>query len=54
MSEIRALIDELLAPRFSLDEAQCAQFARYYELLVDWNTTACCCLRMSALPTARA
>lgn len=38
MSEIRALIDELLAPRFLLDEAQCAQFARYYEMLVDWNT----------------
>ena len=38
MSEIRALIDELLTPRFALDEAQCAQFARYYEMLVDWNT----------------
>lgn len=38
MSEIRALIDGLLAPHFALDEAQCAQFARYYEMLVDWNT----------------
>lgn len=38
MSDIRALIDELLAQRFALDEAQCAQFARYYEMLVDWNT----------------
>ena len=38
MSEIRALIDALLAPRFALNATQCAQFARYYEMLVDWNT----------------
>lgn len=38
MSEIRALIDELLQARFSLDAAQCDKLARYYEMLVDWNT----------------
>ena len=38
MSEIRSYIDELLKPRFRLNDTQCAQFATYYELLVDWNT----------------
>lgn len=38
MSEIRALIDCHLASRFALNETQCAQFERYFELLVDWNS----------------
>ena len=38
MSDIRALIESVLAPRFGLSEAQCGQFERYYELLVDWNS----------------
>lgn len=38
MREIETLIATVLAPRFALNEVQCAQFARYYEMLVDWNT----------------
>lgn len=38
MSEIRSLIDTTLAARFHLNAEQCDQFARYYVLLVDWNT----------------
>ena len=38
MSEIMTLIEQELAPRFSLSAAQCEQFARYYALLVDWNS----------------
>lgn len=38
MNEILLLIEETLAPRFGLDGTQCAQFARYYALLADWNT----------------
>lgn len=38
MRDIETLIAQTLAPRFALSDTQCAQFARYYELLVDWNT----------------
>lgn len=38
MNEIRVLIDTQLAPRFALNDRQCAQFERYYDLLVDWNS----------------
>lgn len=38
MSEMFDLVSAQLAPRFGLDEGQCRQFARYYELLCDWNT----------------
>ena len=38
MSDILTLIEQELAPRFALSAEQCAQFARYYELLVDWNS----------------
>lgn len=38
MSEILTLIEQELAPRFGLSAAQCEQFARYYALLVDWNS----------------
>ena len=38
MSEILDLIQAQLKPRFHLNDAQCAQFERYYELLVDWNS----------------
>lgn len=38
MNEMFELVTSQLSPRFGLDEGQCRQFARYYELLCDWNT----------------
>lgn len=38
MNEMFELVTSQLSPRFGLDEGQCRQFARYYEMLVDWNT----------------
>ena len=38
MNEMFDLACAQLAPRFGLNEDQCRQFARYYEMLVDWNT----------------
>ena len=37
MSEIGALVAEMIELRFGLSAEQCAQFERYYELLIDWN-----------------
>lgn len=38
MSDMLTLIEQELAPRFALSASQCAQFVRYHELLVDWNS----------------
>lgn len=38
MTDIVPMINERLKERFALSSDQCEQLARYYELLIDWNT----------------